>query len=180
MAEKKEANAKEKEVREKEPEKKLADSGETNAVTAHKHVIRYMWWAMGAGAIPVPFVDLGALAGVQLKMLHRLSQHYEVEFSQNRGKSIIATLIGTITTDSLHRSAFTSFVKSIPFVGFIGVVSMPIYAGAATYAIGKLFIQHFESGGTFLDFDPKKVKDYFAKLYEEGKSTASKLKPKKA
>jgi uncharacterized protein (DUF697 family) len=120
------------------------------------------------------------LAGVQLKMLHRLSQIYEVEFSESRVKSVIAALVGMITTDSLHRGAFTSFIKSIPLVGVIGAVSMPLYAGATTYAIGKVFIQHFESGGTFLDFDPKKVKEYFAKLYEEGKLAASKLKTKKA
>ena len=115
-----------------------------------------------------------------MKMLHRLSKHYEVEFSENLVKSIIATLVGTITADSLRRGAFTSFIKSLPLVGFIGAISMPIYAGAATYAIGKVFIQHFEAGGTFLDLDPKKVKDYFAKLFEEGKSVASKMKTQKA
>ena len=175
MAEKKEANEKEKEVRVEDVE-----SEETKEIIANNHVKRYMWWSIGAGLIPVPLLDLGALAGVQLKMLHRLSQHYDVAFSENRGKSIIAALIGTITTDSLHRGAFTSFIKSIPFIGIIGAVSMPIYAGATTYAIGKVFIQHFESGGTFLDFDPKKVKNYFATLYEEGKLAASKLKTKQA
>ena len=29
--------------------------------------------------------------------------------------------------------------------------------------MGKVFIQHFESGGTFLDFDPDKVRSYFSK-----------------
>jgi uncharacterized protein (DUF697 family) len=126
----------------------------------------------------VPWLDVGALAGVQLKMLHRLSEHYEVKFSENYGKSIIATLMGTITADSLKRGAFTSFIKSIPLIGVIGMVSMPIYAGATTYAIGKVFIQHFESGGTFLDFDSKKVKNHFAELFEEGKLKASEIKAK--
>jgi len=38
---------------------------------------------------------------------------------------------------------------------------MPIVAGAATYAIGKVFVRHFASGGTFLTFNPEKVKDYY-------------------
>ena len=57
---------------------------------------------------------------------------------------------------------------------------MPIYSGAATWAIGKVFIQHFASGGTFLDFDPQKVKDYFRNLFEQGKEVASNLKSAKA
>ena len=45
--------------------------------------------------------------------------------------------------------------------------------GATTYAVGKVFIEHFESGGTFLDFDPEKMRDHFQELYEEGKQLAT-------
>jgi uncharacterized protein (DUF697 family) len=153
--------------------------GDTKKVAPVKHVKKYMWWSMGAGLIPIPLLDLGVVAGVQLKMLHGLSQHYDVKFKENAGKSIIAALTGTLTADALRGSTLTSFIKSIPLVGVIGSVSMPIYTGAITYAIGKVFIQHFESGGTFLDFDPQKVKDYFAKLYEDGKKVATNLKAEK-
>jgi uncharacterized protein (DUF697 family) len=179
MAEKKNANVQEKEILEKKPgETPTGGAAEDKTAVAHKLTNRYMLWSMGAGLIPVPWLDLGALAGVQLKMVHRLSGHYEVPFSQNLVKSIIAALVGTISADYLRRSAFTSFIKSIPIIGFIGSVSMPIYSGAITYAVGKVFIKHFESGGTLLSFDPKKVKDHFAKLVEEGKLAASKLKTK--
>jgi hypothetical protein len=50
---------------------------------------------------------------------------------------------------------------------------MSIIGGASTYALGKVFIQHFESGGTFLDFDPEKVKEHFATLYKEGENIAT-------
>ena len=183
MAEKKDSvvNVKDETKGKGEPEVKAAEAPEeTKEVTPAKLVKKYMWWSMGAGLIPVPLLDVGALAGVQLKMLHRLSQHYGVEFKKNAWKSIIVALTGTITTDALRGSALTSFIKSIPLVGFIGSVSMPIYAGAITYAIGKVFIQHFESGGTFLDFDPQKVKDYFAKLFEDGKKVATNLKTETA
>jgi hypothetical protein len=42
------------------------------------------------------------------------------------------------------------------------MVSSPAFASASTYAVGKVFIQHFATGGTFLDFDPDKVKAHFA------------------
>jgi hypothetical protein len=41
--------------------------------------------------------------------------------------------------------------------------------------LGKVLIQHFEAGGTFLDFDPEKVKDYFKAQFEEGRKQAEKL-----
>jgi len=42
-----------------------------------------------------------------------------------------------------------------------------------------VFVQHFESGGTLLDFDPKKMREYFASKLAEGKEVAAKLKPTK-
>jgi hypothetical protein len=42
--------------------------------------------------------------------------------------------------------------------------------------LGKVFIQHFESGGTFLTFDPKTARAQFAKFQEEGRKVASEAK----
>ncbi|MCU0285670.1 MAG: DUF697 domain-containing protein [Acidobacteria bacterium] len=159
--------------------KKIKEDKDMSAINYNrsgKIVNRYVLWSMGAGLIPVPMLDITLLAGVQLKMLYELSVNYDIRFSENIGKSVIAVLTGTITADALRKSTITSFLKSIPIIGFLGSISMPIYSGAITYAIGKVFIQHFESGGTFLDFDPQKVKDYFAKLYKEGQKVASNFK----
>ena len=48
-------------------------------------------------------------------------------------------------------------------------LTLPAASGALTYAVGRVFIQHFESGGTFLDFDPAEVSKYFAEKYEQGR-----------
>lgn len=176
MAEQKNVN-----VEEKKHEESPAKASETSITNPEDRIVRkYMWWSAGAGFIPVPFLDVGALAGIQLKMLSDLSKQYGVRFNENRGKSIIATLIGIITADSLRQGTFTSFVKSIPLLGFLGVISMPFYSVAVSYAIGKTFIMHFESGGTLLNFDTQKVKSSIGKLYEEGKTAASRLTPKTA
>jgi uncharacterized protein (DUF697 family) len=115
-------------------------------------VKKYMWWTMGAGLIPIPFVDLVAVSGVQIKMLKDISVIYEVKFNENAGKSIISALLGSIVPNALASGGIGSLIKLIPIVGpLAGGVSMSIFSGAATYAIGKIFIQHFEAGGTFLD-----------------------------
>jgi uncharacterized protein (DUF697 family) len=139
-----------------------------------------MWWSMGAGLIPIPLVDIATVSGVQLKMLSELAKVYDVKFSKNAGKSIISALIGGVSADALSKSYITSAIKSIPIIGIVGSVSMPIFSGAATWAIGKVFIQHFASGGTFLDFDPKKVKDYFMNLFKQGQEIAHGMKTAKA
>ncbi len=41
---------------------------------------------------------------------------------------------------------------------------MPIYSGAATWAIGKVFIHHFALGGTFLNFDPQKQTNHLKSM----------------
>jgi uncharacterized protein (DUF697 family) len=135
----------------------------------------YSLWAMGAGLIPIPFLDLSVVAAVQLKMLYDISKSYNVEFSKTRLKSIIAALLGTIATDSFRTSTFTGFIKSIPIVRVIGMISTPIYAGATTYAIGKVFVYHLEAGGKVNDFNIDTMKEEFKDLFEEGKT---RLKPK--
>lgn len=144
-------------------------------------VKKYMWWSMGAGLIPVPFVDIAAVSGVQLKMIKDISEIYGIKFSENKGKSIVSALLGSIVPNSLARGGVGSILKMIPVVGTVmGGISMSLFSGASTYAIGKAFIQHFESGGTFLNFDPVKVKDYFFSKFEEGKKVAGEMTDKKS
>ena len=48
-----------------------------------------------------------------------------------------------------------------------------------TYALGKVFIQHFAAGGTFLSFDPEAVRDYFQTQLQEGGRVAEKWRKNK-
>lgn len=135
---------------------------------------------MGAGLIPVPFIDLVAVSGVQLKMLAEISKIYGVEFQETRGKAIIASLIGYVVPSTLSFGSVGSLLKAIPVVGqLVGAPSMVLFCGASTYALGKVFIQHFESGGTFLSFEPAKVKEHFQQEFEEGKKLAEDLEAEK-
>lgn len=142
---------------------------ETKANDANNIVNRYMLGSITLGIVPIPIVDLAALSTLQVKMLHSLAKLYEIEFSKNLGQSLIASLLGSTIPLSFARNA-ASAAKSVPIYGQItGMISMSILGGASTYALGKLFIQHFESGGTFLTFDPQKVADYYAEQLEKGK-----------
>jgi uncharacterized protein (DUF697 family) len=97
-------------------------------------------------------------------MLRRLSEIYGVPFSDNMGKSVIASLAGSILPASTATTAAMgvgSFMKGLPGIGTaIGAITMPVVSAGATYIIGKVFIQHFASGGTLLDFNPPDYREF--------------------
>lgn len=142
-------------------------------VAAQEIVKTHALYAAGAGLIPVPVVDFAAITALELKMLRDLGNLYGVEFSQDRVRPIVASLIGGYASTKLGYGVGGSAMKSIPFIGqAMGLLSMPAFGAGLTYAIGKIFIQHFASGGTFLDFDPEKVRHFFSKKPAEAKAEA--------
>jgi uncharacterized protein (DUF697 family) len=144
--------------------------------TANGVMKNYVIISMGAGLVPIPIFDVVALTGIQLKMLHSLTKVYNIEFSENVGKSLIASLLGGILPTTAGIS-LASAAKIIPFSGLaIGMVSTAVFGGAVSYAVGKVFIQHFETGGTLLTFDPMAMREYFAKEFEEGKQVVKNFK----
>ncbi|CAK8715764.1 DUF697 domain-containing protein [Candidatus Electronema halotolerans] len=157
-------------------EKNSADFKEQDD-RADKCVMRYTYGSMGIGLMPFPLVDLAALSALQLKMLHSLADLYEVKFMDNLGKASISSLAGGYLPVASTSGLAASLAKFVPGVGsFMAYGSAVMLNGAATYAIGKVFAQHFASGGTFLTFDPEAVREYFAKQYEKGKEVVSSLK----
>jgi uncharacterized protein (DUF697 family) len=148
------------------PSEAAGTTPETNDFATRRRAVaikmaeRFSVWSGAAGLIPIPFVDLAAVGGLQLQMLRRISQIYEVPFSENRGKALIASLAGaTIPATSVLGAA--SMVKSVPAAGTAvsTFVTPALYAGA-TFAIGMAFIQHFTSGGTLLDFSPPDYREF--------------------
>jgi uncharacterized protein (DUF697 family) len=93
-------------------------------------------------------------------MVRRISQIYAVPFSDNRGKVLLASLIGSMIPASSGIGAW-SLLKGLPLLGTgVSSVVMPVLSAGATYAIGMAFIQHFTSGGTLLDFNPRNYREF--------------------
>jgi uncharacterized protein (DUF697 family) len=127
-------------------------------------VDRFSLWAGAAGLVPIPLVDVAVVGGVQLQMLRKLSDIYGVPFSENMGKSVLASVAGAVIPASTATTAAMgagSLVKGLPGVGtLVGALTMPVISAGATYVIGKVFIQHFASGGTLLDFNPPDYREF--------------------
>ncbi len=143
-------------------------------MTALNLVNRYSLYSAGVGLIPVPVVDMAGVAAIQVKMLSEMSAIYDVPFSSNQTKSIVAALIGGIAPTSLAASGLGQVFRSIPIIGqAFGFLTVSLFATAATWAVGRVFIQHFESGGTFLNFDPAKAGQKLQEEFEKAKSAGA-------
>ena len=110
-------------------------------------------------------------------MLRRLSEIYGVPFTENRGKSIIASLAGSVipaSTATTTAMGVSSALKGIPGIGtVIATFTMPVFSAGATYVIGKVFIQHFASGGTLLDFNPPDYREFIKAQKEKWDSRSA-------
>lgn len=143
---------------------------------AEAMIKRHLPYALGAGLIPLPLIDIAVISGVQLKLISELSTLYGVPFAANQAKAVVAALLGGAGSLSLATSLLGSLAKLMPGAGYVlGAGAVPLTAGALTYAIGHVFRAHFESGGTLLDFDAPAAKRTFLEKVAEGRATLNSL-----
>lgn len=143
-------------------------------MTISKHVGA----ALGFGFIPLPLVDFVGISGVQLDMIYRLCRIYDIDFSTQAARSVIGALIGAGVP---LQPILTSGLKAIPGIGTAAALfAAPTLAGASTYALGKVFVAHFETGGTLLTFDAAKMRSHFESALAEGKNVVVNMRGSKA
>jgi uncharacterized protein (DUF697 family) len=142
--------------------------------TGYNVVRRYVKWSAAAGLVTLPIIDIAAVTAVQLKMVADLSKLYEIPFSHERAKAIVGALVGAVAPQILAGAFIGSaapLIGAVPIVGpVIGIAARPTFNAASTYALGKVFIQHFESGGTLLDMDPDALRAHFRREFQSAKA----------
>ena len=140
-----------------------------NAHTLAKH---YVLAAAGTALIPVPLADLGALMALQVKLVHGLTTLYAVPFRDNLARSLVASLLSGASW-KLGALALSSLAKAVPGLGGLaGGGGMAVVSASVTYAVGEVFIRHFEASGSLLDFDPAKMKASFLFELRNGQAEA--------
>ena len=117
-------------------------------------ILSYSTLAAGAGAIPVPFVDLLLIPGIQAKMVHALADVYGQPMTTERFWEIASSL----GTGVLARQAAREATKFIPG---IGVAAGAALAWGLTFALGRAFCQYFQSIREGHVPDPTQLKQMF-------------------
>jgi uncharacterized protein (DUF697 family) len=130
---------------------------------------KHVYASAGVGLIPVPFVDVVGAAGIQLSMMKKLSEFYDIEFNQKIAKKILISLCGGIIP-SLIAPGVKSIVKCIPIIGYpLVVAATPLLEATSTYAMGRVLSNHFEKGGNFINFNFDMAKEEFAAIINDDK-----------
>ena len=100
------------------------------------HIVGYSTLAATAGAIPIPWLDLLILPGIQTRMLSHLARVYGQPLSATRFLEFASTLgLGVAM-----RQAAREVMKFIPYVGSVAGGAL---AAASTFALGKAFCYYY-------------------------------------
>jgi uncharacterized protein (DUF697 family) len=150
-------------------------SAEISMDTLEKIIRNHVYSSVAIGLVPLPLIDFAGITVIQLNLVKKIARMHNKEFSAGLTTNIISTMIGGALPVAIT-PALGSLVKIIPVVGYtLGVVTLPVMAGASTYSIGHVFHKHFESGGTLLTFNPQKIKSYYEEMYTKGKGVTSEI-----
>jgi uncharacterized protein (DUF697 family) len=102
------------------------------------HIIGYSTLAATAGAVPVPWIDLLILPGIQSQMISHLARLYGQPLSATRFLELASTLGLGIAV----RQAAREVIKFVPYVGSVAGGAL---AGASTFALGKAFCFYYSA-----------------------------------
>jgi uncharacterized protein (DUF697 family) len=139
-------------------------SDEQRLKAARGTVRYYRRWTIAMAAAPIPLVDAALVSGVQIRMVIRLAKLYGVPFERVRVVSLVSALFGGWTPYTISTGVAGAAARMAPGVGtVIGIATSVGTSTLATEAIGQMFIQHFERGGTLLDFEPRKYRQRLEK-----------------
>ena len=122
--------------------------------------------AMAIGLVPVP---VAGVIAVSVRMVHGLSQIYDVPFSSEAARAaLIAIIPSALPVAAMGVGG--SFLKSIPGLGsIVGGGGVSLLSGAVVYALGQVFIRHYESGGALSDLNLDLARRQFRAALEEGR-----------
>lgn len=118
-------------------------------VLANQAVSNWSQWASVAGCVSMPFLGTAAIGAVQLKMISELCLIYDVPFHKKIVKSTLLSLTASTLTEYTSRGISSVVARCVPLVGSsLAILVQPLMAYASTYALGAVFINHFESDAT--------------------------------
>lgn len=128
-------------------------------------------WSAAAAIVPVPYLDLVALGAVQVRMVRDLARIYGVDADSETVKVAVSALLGTLAPAAASGALLGSSLKLVPVGGTIlGSVGLAAFGSAATYAVGKIFVAHFEKGGTLSSFSAEAVEADLKKEFAAAKT----------
>lgn len=140
------------------------DSEEVRAI-----IRKNVYLAMGVGVVTLPYISALADLLVQVKMVRELCKVYNVEYKESWVKNIISSVVGGLATTAI-KPTLERAALGLPVVGLpLAVATLPALNGMTTYAIGRMFAQHFHTGGGLINCGVKELTDSFSSAFQSSR-----------
>jgi uncharacterized protein (DUF697 family) len=102
--------------------------------------------------IPLPVITFAGVTAVIVCMVKALSDHYGVPFERDRARAIVIGLVGGAMPAGVAAVTTSTLAYILPPAAVLGLAASAISAAGFTRSVGRIFIEHFESGATLEDF----------------------------
>jgi uncharacterized protein (DUF697 family) len=124
---------------------------EQRRARAEAIVRRHAAYAAVGGIMPLPLLSFAGVTAIILRMVKALSDHYGVPFERDRARAIVIGLMGGAMPTGLGVVASSTLAYMVPASAVIGLAVSTVVAAAATRSIGRVFVEHLESGATLVE-----------------------------
>jgi uncharacterized protein (DUF697 family) len=111
-------------------------------------VQRHAAYSVVGGIVPLPIVNFASVATINVRMVKLLSTLYGVPFERNRARAMVIGLMGGILPTGIRELTTSTLLSILPGANLIGLAVSSVTAAACTRGIGRIFVDHFESGAT--------------------------------
>jgi uncharacterized protein (DUF697 family) len=119
--------------------------------TALAIVDRHATYSAIGGFLAVPLANVASVTAIIVRMVKALSKHYGVPFERDRARAIVIGLIGGSVPTGLGAVTASTLFFIMPASALAGLAVSAIAAASCTRGIGRVFVEHFESGVTLED-----------------------------
>jgi uncharacterized protein (DUF697 family) len=119
---------------------------------ANAIVERYGNFSALGGAIPLPLINVASVTVIILRMVKLLCKLYGVPYEDGRARALIVGLAGGAVPTTASAVTASTLVYFVPGANLLGLAVSSVTASVCTRAIGRRFVEHFESGATLTDF----------------------------
>jgi len=118
---------------------------------ARSIVARHAAYSAVSGIVPLPLANAAGITTIIIRMVKMLSDLYGVPFERDRARAIIIGLVGGTMPTGFAAVTTSTLFYVVPSGALMGLAVSSITAVACTRSIGRIFIEHFESGATLHD-----------------------------
>ncbi len=115
-------------------------------------VERHANFSAVGGVIPLPIANVAAVTAIIVRMVKSLSELYGVPFERDRARTIVIGLMGGLVPTGLAAVTTSTLAYIAPASNLLGLAVSSVTAAACTRNIGRIFVDHFESGATLAEF----------------------------